>query len=458
MAIKLGKIYGIPIFLDYSWFIIFFLVAWEVGFLLMPTEYPKLSTADYLFTGILSSVILFASILLHELAHSIVAVRNNLKIGRITLLLLGGVSEMEEEPGTPMLELKMSSAGPLTSLALSAIIEGAYLGAAALKLSPLLVAPLQYMAYFNFVVALFNLIPAFPMDGGRVLRSLIWMRNGDILRSTKRASAVGQGISYVMMFVGFLLTLLGDPIDGIWFILIGWFILSGARASLGQVIIEKDLQPLKAEDVMTRTVDSVTPEISLQDLYQEIFQRKHNGFPVVSGGRLVGCVTSHDLRKVKRDLWQGSRVSDIMTGESALITLKPGDPAVNAIHLMNAKKIGRIFVVDERGALVGIITRTDILRTVRLEESTKTTTGSLSEGLRRTFVAEKGMFFVIEQEVGQASDLFASFDPTKLRLADQRWTETNGKRSKQFVFEVLESGSHTVTLMTNQGISPKISR
>ena len=448
MAIKLGKIYGIPILLDYSWFIIFFLIAWTVGFALMPSEYPGLSSSEYLFIGILSSVLLFVSVLLHELAHSIVAKRNNLKIANITLFLFGGVSAMEEEPSSPQLELKMSSAGPLTSLALAGLVEIAYLFSVYARFSALIQAPLQYIAYFNFIVALFNLLPAFPMDGGRVLRSLIWMRNKDIFRSTKTASTVGQWIAYAMMFIGFFFVFAVDLLDGLWFILIGWFISSSAKASMGQVIIERDLQKLTAADIMSKSIDSVDPEMSLNDLSQEIFQKKHNGFPVISGGELQGCVTSHDLRKIRKERWADIKVKEIMTPKVNLITLKEGDHANSAISLMNSKRIGRVFVVNELGKLTGIITRTDILRTVQMQEVSRQTQGVTEsfEGMRRTFVAEKGMFFVIEQELGTSVDLMAEFDHAKLRLADAKISESAGRKTKQFVFEILESGVQTVFL------------
>ena len=448
MAIKLGNIYGIPILLDYSWFIIFFLIVWTVGFALMPSEYPGLSTAEYLFIGILSSVLLFVSILLHELAHSIVAKRNSLKIASITLFLFGGVSAMEEEPSSPELELKMSSAGPLTSLALAGILEIMYLIFASANLPPLIQAPVQYIAYFNFIVALFNLLPAFPMDGGRVLRSIIWMRNKDIFRSTRTASTIGQWIAYGMMFVGFFFILTVDLLSGLWFILIGWFISSGAKASMGQAIIERGLQRMTASEVMSRNVDSVDPDMSLTDLSNEFFQKKHNGFPVLSEGELVGCVTSHDLRKVKREQWSMLKVRDIMTGKPDLVTMKETDQANNSISLMNNKRIGRVFVVDEFGKLKGIITRTDIIKTVQLQELSKQTPGSSEtfEGLKRTFLAEKGMFFVIEQELGSARDLVAEFDSGRLKLADARITESNGKMVKQFVFEIHQSGLQTVLL------------
>ena len=412
----------------------------------MPSEYPGLSTAEYLFIGILSSILLFVSILLHELAHSIVAVKNGLKIGSITLFLFGGVSAMEEEPRSPELELKMSSAGPLTSLALAGIIEIAYFVAREVKVSALIQAPLEYIAYFNFIVALFNLLPAFPMDGGRVLRSLIWMRNKDILRSTRTASAIGQWIAYAMMFIGFFFIFAIDLLDGLWFILIGWFISSGAKASLGQVIIERDLQELKASDIMTVNVDAVEPEMSLNDLAQEIFQKKHNGFPVLSRGELKGCVTYHDLRKTKKELWKEWKVIDVMTPESNLITMKEGDPAKNAISLMNGKRIGRVFVVDEMGKLKGIITRTDILKAVQMQEISLKSKGTVESlnGLKRTFVAEKGMYFVLEQELGSAQDLNASYDSTRLKLVDAKFIESAGKKMKQFVFEVLEPGLQTV--------------
>ena len=202
MAIKIGSFYGIPLYLDYSAFKIFALIAYTVGFGLMPTSYPNLSTIEYISIGILSANQLFVSIIVHELAHSIVAKRNGLKIGKITLYLLGGVSEMEEEPPNAGLELKMSAAGPLTSIAIAVACFFGWVASVNSNAPALIQGPVYYSFLVNAIVAGFNLIPAFPMVGGRILRSLIWRRNNDMMKSTRTAATIGRGFAYLIMFAG----------------------------------------------------------------------------------------------------------------------------------------------------------------------------------------------------------------------------------------------------------------
>lgn len=303
MGLRIGKVAGTPIYLDYSWFVILFLLAWTIGFVSMPTIYPGLSRLEYLYIGTLSALFLFVSMLVHELAHSVVARRCGLKIGRITLYLLGDVSQMEQEPSNPSSELKMAAAGPLTSLAISLLVGAGWLLSASMNLTPLVQAPLFYVVLTNALVAGFSLIPAFPLDGGRVLRSVLWRRNGDIVHSTVVASNAGRVFAYALVFSGMFTMIFVDFVSGMWFILIGWFISSSATSSLRQTMIQEDLRGVRVADLMTRNVESVTPEMDLRSLSEEFMRTKHTGFPVVSGSELVGCITLGDLRKVKKESW-----------------------------------------------------------------------------------------------------------------------------------------------------------
>jgi Zn-dependent protease/CBS domain-containing protein len=454
LGVLIGKAAGIPIYLDYSWFVIFFLLAWTIGFVSMPTTYPGLTQLEYLFIGTLSALLLFVSILVHELAHSVVAKRSGLKIGRITLYLLGGVSEMEEEPNNPSLELKMAAAGPLTSLAISALVGVGWLLSASMNLSPLVQAPLLYVALVNALVAGFNLIPAFPMDGGRVLRSLLWRRNGDIVHSTVVASNAGRVFAYILVFFGMFTLFFVDLVSGMWFMLIGWFISSSAASSLRQTIIQEDLRGVRVADLMTRNVESVTPEMDLGSLSEEFTRTKHTGFPVVSSGELVGCVTLGDMRKVKKESWVTTKTGEIMTPREKLVTALGGDSATGIITSMNQRNIGRVFVMDG-GTITGIVTRSDILKAVELKEGTL----GISRG-RRTFEAqvslavETSMNFVLEQPVDDDFTWRAEFSGDAVQLMGQEAAKTpSGGQIQRFTFQAAKVGTHVIRLVEVQGPS-----
>ena len=460
MPITLGRIYGIPILLDYSWFIIFILIVYTVGFGLMPSSYPGLGWPDYLAIGILSSVLLFVSVLVHELAHSVLAKRNGLRIKQISLFIFGGVSEIEQEASKPSVELKVSAAGPITSIIIAIAAYGAWYLSVMLNLSPLFRAPVEYTALVNEIVALFNLIPAFPMDGGRILRSLLWFRNKDLLRSTRTASSVGRAIAYIMIFGGIFIVFFIDPITGIWLVLIGWYISSAARGAMTATVIEKDLQTMKAHQVMTRTIDSVSPEINLEELSQEFYRTKHNGFPVISGQELVGCVTSEDLRKVKREKWPETRVSDVMVPRYKLVTMYSSESSDRAFVLMNQNRIGRIFVLDDSGKLAGIITRSDIIKVVQMQESMHELRGrELSPGADGSVVSvQQGMLFILERPALGAGEWKVDYDPgvftlvgrQRLSQQPQPSSSTTAAGVEQFTFEALKKGSYIIEFAAPQ--------
>lgn len=444
MPITIGKVYGIPILLDYSWFIIFFLIAFTVGFVSIPVAYPNLSLIEDLVIGVVSAILLFVSILVHELAHSILAKRNGLNIKQITLFLFGGVSEIEETSINPSLELRVAAVGPLTSVVIAVIAFLAWYASQVENLTPLITAPLQYTAFVNGIVAAFNLIPAFPMDGGRILRSVLWSRNNDIMRATRTASTVGRGFAYALMISGIGLVVFGFFVDGLWFVLIGWFISNASKSALAYTAVQEDLRKLRAFELMTRNVDSVSPETSLEELSQTAFQRKQSGFPVLSRGELVGYVSNDDLKRVKRELWTTTRAEEIMVRREKLVTMKGYEVAEKAFTMMNSNKTDKIFVVDDKNLLLGIITRSDIIRVVQMEESAKDTRGEKyaigADG--KTITVQQGMLFILEQPAQGETDWTASYDQSKFLLVGERLVGS----TKSFTFEALGKGSFSITL------------
>ena len=366
MSIKAADILGVQIHLHYTWFIIFTLFTWSLAVGYLPDQYPTQTTAFYWAVGAASAASLFLSVTIHEISHSIMAKRNGIKVRRITLHFFGGVAEMEEEAKTPNVEFKVAAVGPFTSLALAALFASLWRLASAGGLPLGVTATLRYASYINLVLALFNLAPAFPMDGGRILRSILWKRSGDLLASTRRATRVSQAFSYLLVALGLMDLMAFSVFSGVWFIVVGFIILRGAEASLDSTRISEALGGVTVGEIMTTDVHTVEPGVTLSDLVDDFFMMyKHGGFPVVSGGRLVGMVTDHDVRQVPRERWPEVKVRDVMKPAEGLITVTAGNLVSDAFIRMSQGEVGRLPVVDG-GRIVGIVTRSDINRAVKM--------------------------------------------------------------------------------------------
>ena len=364
MSLKVGKIANIDIKLHFSWFIIFFLVTWSLAAGYLPSQYTGQSQFFYWGVGIMASTSLFLSVLVHEVFHSLVALRNKINVGSITLYFFGGVSEISEEAQTPSSELKMAAAGPLTSLALGFIFLAAWVIIPSDSLI-WLSATLEYVAYINLILAAFNLLPAFPMDGGRVLRAFIWMRRGNIVSSTRTATQISRFFSYLIMALGLFSFIFLSSFSGLWLLIIGLFIRNSAEASLNETIIVEALGKINVEEIMAREVHTVEPGLSIQNVVDNYFTKyKHHGFPVVKGDDVIGLLCEHDIRRVPQENWDEVRIESVMTPKDRLITAKPKDKASEALILMSKHQIGRLPVM-EQGRLVGIVTRSDINKTIK---------------------------------------------------------------------------------------------
>lgn len=367
MSIKVGSLLGIPVRLNYTLVLAVVLVAWSLASSYMPTEYPGLSSREYWITGSLGAITLFTSVLVHELAHSFVARKSGLPVGRITLFLFGGVSEIEKEPKSPGQEFKVAVVGPASSFVIGAVLGLLWLLLNQVHLTPLVLAPLEYGSYINFMLAGFNLLPAFPLDGGRILRSALWKRKDDLIQATKTATKFGVWFSYLFMLLGVVSVFGGSVVNGLWYILIGWFLKSGAEGSLTQTVVSEALSRVDIRDIMTREVDIVEPDLTLNDLVQKHFSRyKHGGFPVVKDSTLLGLVTLEDVRNVPKEKWMETRVSDVMTTCEKLGCLQENEKAADAFLKMSRLDVGRL-PVRQNGKLVGIVTRSDILRVIRIK-------------------------------------------------------------------------------------------
>lgn len=363
MSVKIGKISGIEIRLHYTWLIVFLMVVWSVGFSYMPLQYPKLDFFRYFLVGVLSAVIILLSVLFHELCHSIIAKRMGIPVPSIVLFLFGGVSQIAEEPRDPREEFKMAIVGPLSSLLLAGIFAVGWL---TLRIKEVTIpAVFQYGFIINLMLGLFNLIPAFPMDGGRVLRAILWMRSKSLISATHKSTFVAELISYIFIGLGFLSIFIGALVNGMWLIFIGWFIKGGAEASLRHTIIAQALAKIKVRDLMSTPICIASPDWSLEEAVNECFYRyTHGGFPVMDNDELKGILTTKDLRKIPKERWKDATVKEAMTPFRRLITVNPNDPASEALIKMSKYGVGRLPVLED-GKLVGIITRSDLMRAVR---------------------------------------------------------------------------------------------
>ena len=359
---------GIPVRIHYTLWLVFILIAWSLAYGYMPHQYPGLSTLTYWGIGIVSAIILFASVLIHELSHSYVAKKNGVPIARITLFFFGGVSEMTEEPQDPKLEVKMAAAGPLMSFLIAGILGGAWYLCEITKTSVPITAILGYGALINAILGGFNLVPAFPLDGGRVFRGSLWKRSGNLIGATKTATRISEALSLLMMLGGFVLIIIGDFVDGMWTVVLGWFIKSGAETSLRQTLIGETLGGVTVGDIMTRNVLTISPDITVEQLVSDYFLvNRHSGYPVVRDGKILGVVTLQSVRAIPKEMRTSARVEQAMSHGETMVSVKSNLSALDALHKMARERVGRLLVV-ENGQLVGIVTRGDLMRTIQTRQ------------------------------------------------------------------------------------------
>ncbi len=361
-GLKLFKVIGIQISLDYTWFIIFALVAWSLSQGYFPSVVPEMAMWIYIAMGVVSSLLLFASILLHELSHSYVANRLGMDIRGITLFIFGGIAELSREPDDPRMELKIAIAGPIASVVLAIFFWFITEGLTAMALFPLVASVCNYLAIINIVVVIFNMIPGFPLDGGRVLRAIWWMKSGNLQRATMVASRVGKGFALFLIFFGILQTFTGNIIGGLWMVFIGFFLQQAAESGSREVLIKNSLSGIRVGDVMTREVVTVHPDDSLQIIVDDYLFRHHCvSFPVVAASRLVGMLNLGDIRAIPKEKWRETRVRDVMEPVTQCSIASSAETAIEVLSRMATLGVGRFPVVRE-GGLVGIISRRDIMK------------------------------------------------------------------------------------------------
>lgn len=363
-SIKLFRIFGIDIGIHWSWVFILVIVTWTFATGFLADNYPQWSDAQRWSAGALIAGVFFLSILAHELSHAIVSNRNGLPVSSITLFVFGGVSNLTREPDTAALEFKIAVVGPLTSLLLGGLFGAAWL---ALRSTNEGIADIcGYLGFINASLAVFNMLPGFPLDGGRVFRSAVWARNHNRLRATRTAARMGEWIAYGIMAMGVAESVFISPFSGIWFLLIGFFLKNAAAASYTQLVVETTLDGVSVRDVMRPSFDSVAPDVSVEELVHDYVLRKNaRCFAVIAAGDFAGLVTLTDVRKLPRETWATTSVYRAMTPATRLHTVAPSDSITLVLKLMAQNDVNQLPVVDRR-ELVGMLDRADVMRFIQL--------------------------------------------------------------------------------------------
>jgi Zn-dependent protease/CBS domain-containing protein len=371
MSLQLGHIKGISIRLHFTLIITFFLIDWTLSTYFMPDYVKGLTPVDYWIMSSIATVLLFFSILLHELAHSIVATRYGIPVKSITLFIFGGVSDIAKEPRDFHQEFKMSIVGPLTSLGLGAIFaallwlvsHGSTNSGNTIEYFDQIKGILFYGAIANLMLGIFNLVPAFPLDGGRVLRAGLVRWKKDYHQATKIATTIGVLISYIFMGFGFMVLLRGDFIGGLWIVLIGWFLHSGAQSYMSQFELTTSLKGIIVGSIMNTKIISVKPDASVDFVLKNFFMvTMKSELPVTDEqGHLLGMVTLKEILNVPENQRERIRVQDIMIPQKYLAVMEPHAQAEKALLQMVQKRVGKVFVCDNDGKLLGVVSKTDII-------------------------------------------------------------------------------------------------
>ncbi|MCL4459621.1 MAG: site-2 protease family protein [Chloroflexi bacterium] len=380
-SIHLGSLKGIAIGVHYTWLIVFGLVTMSLAGSYFPQEYPNWSIPMYWMIGSLSSLLLFASVLVHELAHSLVAISKGLPVRSITLFIFGGVASITKEAEKPADELLVAIVGPASSTALAALFWMTWV--LTKSLSEEAAAISLYLCTINLMLAVFNLIPGFPLDGGRVLRALIWAITKNLIRATRIATAVGQTIGYAFVFSGLMMAfgmslsfslgslainLAGGWLNGLWLMFIGWFLNNAAEMSYRQTMIQETLKGITVRDMMIRDFTTVEPDITLDELVNHyILQRGLRALPVVERTHLIGMITLSDVKHVPQEQWLTRTVREAMTKAEDLRTVSPLDDVGRVLATLDGHDLNQAPVVYQ-GQLVGMITRSNLIRFLRVRQ------------------------------------------------------------------------------------------
>jgi Zn-dependent protease/predicted transcriptional regulator len=367
-GIPIGKTFGIQLRLHYSWFFIFALVTWLLAGSYFPSAYPTWSLSARIAAGLITSVLFFASVLVHELMHSIVSQRQGIPVQSITLFIFGGVSQITSEPKQPADEFRMAIVGPLSSLIIGGILLGVYYQWRSVDTFAVqfITAIAYWLGYINLLLGAFNLIPGFPLDGGRVLRSLIWWRSHNLTSATRIASNAGRAVGFIFIFVGIYFIFIGNWLNGIWLALIGWFLESAAVGSYQQLLMQEMLKGHVASEIMSGDCVVVPPDMTIDHLVNgNILTSGRRCFPVGSGSQIMGLMTLHNVKEVPRDQWNTETVKEAMTPFDKLKWVRPDEELSSVLRILTQDDINQVPVVQD-GKIIGMVTRENLLNFVHV--------------------------------------------------------------------------------------------
>jgi len=378
--VSLGRIAGIHVGLNWSLLVIGALIAWSLATGILPAAAPGRASSAYWAAGVISAFVYLASLLAHELAHSVVAMRRGVRVEGITLWLFGGVSRFSSESSSPGAQTLITFVGPLTSLVLGVLfllLSVAFGGGAQ---PSLLTATLAWLGYINILLGVFNLLPAFPLDGGRILQSLIWLRTGDRLRATNIAARIGMVFAFLLIAYGLVTAFVaGGLFGGVWSVFLGWFLLSAARAEQTGALMRQALSGISVTEVMTPNPVQAPDGITVDDaLHGYVLASRHSTFPTHDGsGQLSGLLTLTALKNVAPNARATTLIREIICPLDKVSTARPADPASNLLNDGGGCSEGRTLVVDN-GRLVGIVSPSDINRLLQRSLSGRSQTAARS--------------------------------------------------------------------------------
>jgi Zn-dependent protease/CBS domain-containing protein len=379
-SFKLFRIAGIDIGIHYTWIFIFILISWSLAAGIFPNLTQDQSPAIYWMMGIITALLLFVSVLLHELAHSLVAKARGMGVSSITLFIFGGVSNLEEEPEKPRTEFAMAIVGPLTSLVLGGIFFGVsiFLMGKIISYNELfsntvtnnytsIESVIGYLAWINVLLGIFNLLPGFPLDGGRVLRSILWGSTRSLIKATNIAGRVGQFFGWALIAYGLFEALSGNFLGGLWIAFIGWFLNTTADASRKEITLRERLSHIKVRELMNPDIVTIRPETTVEEMVMNIFRKQHGrAVPVCQDGRLVGIATITDVKKIPQDKWAATPVKQMMT-TGPLYTVSPEDNLNTALGLIAQHDINQV-LIKEQDRCAGMLSRADIIHLIQMSQ------------------------------------------------------------------------------------------
>ncbi|MCS7220220.1 MAG: site-2 protease family protein [Anaerolineae bacterium] len=364
-SIRLFRVLGIEVGLDHSWFLVFALLTWMLASQVFPRANWRWTPGFTWTLATLTSLLFFTSVLVHEFSHSLAALATGVPVRRITLFIFGGIAELTREPSRALDEFLIAAAGPLASLILAAGFGVLWLIGHWLEVRSL-TALGGWLGGINLSLAAFNLIPGFPLDGGRMFRAVIWGLTGNLARATRLAARLGQGVAYIFIFWGAWRVFRGGWMDGLWLAFIGWFLMSAATQSVQQVALRQLLAGFTARDVMTTDCPAVPPQLTLDVLVdQMIMPTGRRCFPVVEGDNLMGLVTLHRIKEAGRDRWPDTHVRDVMIPREEMVIARPDESLEVIFERMTSDGVNQMPVIDQQGRMIGLVARDHVLSFLR---------------------------------------------------------------------------------------------